>query len=116
MRGEQEGGMHRDHEERKTLSIWQINMNKSLNAQHAALFALRGDIDVLCIQEPYFDFNKKSRATQLWRPVYPKGHDEKEVGKTRAITLVNRRIATSAWKRVDVESTDVVGISIETAE
>lgn len=106
----------RGHEDRKTLNIWQMNLNKLLTAQHAVLFAIWGDIDVLCIQEPYFDFNKNSRATQLWRPVYPKGHDKRATGKTRAITLVSRQIATSTWRRIDVESTDVVGISIEMAE
>ncbi|KNZ80052.1 hypothetical protein J132_07932, partial [Termitomyces sp. J132] len=34
----------------------------------------------------------------------------------RALTLISRRIVTNRWKRMDVESTDVVGISIKIEE
>ena len=98
------------------LTIWQQNVDKSLIAQHAVLNTVNPATDIICLQEPYFDFNKKSWATQVWRPVYPKLHDEDDAGQTRAVMLVNRRIATDSWRRLDVESRDVVGISMETAD
>ncbi|KNZ77093.1 hypothetical protein J132_06971, partial [Termitomyces sp. J132] len=66
--------------------------------------------------EPYFDFNKKLRAMQVWRPVYPRQHDKDEVGKIRVVMLVSRRIATDSWARLNMESRGVVGISLEMAE
>ncbi|KNZ74446.1 hypothetical protein J132_06958, partial [Termitomyces sp. J132] len=98
------------------LVIWQQNLDKSLTAQHAMLNTLERGTDVVCLQEPYFDFNKKSRATQIWRPVYPKLHDEDNTDKTRVVMMVNKNIATDRWKRLNIESLDVVGISIETEE
>ena len=98
------------------LTIWQQNVDKSLTAQHAVLNTVSPTTDIICLQEPYFDFNKKSRATQVWRPVYyPKQHDENNTGRTRVVMLVSRRISTSCWRRLEVESRDVVGISMETA-
>ncbi|KNZ75215.1 hypothetical protein J132_03936, partial [Termitomyces sp. J132] len=99
-----------------TLKVWQLNMNKLLMAQHTALCVLGDNIDIVCIQELYFDFNKKLRATQLWWPVYPKGHDEKDIDRTRALMLMSRRIVTNTWRRVDIKSTDMVGISIKMGE
>ena len=48
--------------EETKLTIWQQNVDKSLMAQQAVLNTVDRSTDILCIQEPYFDFNKKLRA------------------------------------------------------
>lgn len=111
-----ENAMNNEQRKRDRLTIWQQNVNKSLITQHAVLAAMNDDIDILCLQEPYYDFNKKSRATQKWRPVYPRNHKENEAQKSRTVMLVSRRLATDAWTRLNVESVDVVAIRLETSE
>ncbi|KAF8076829.1 hypothetical protein FPV67DRAFT_1407513, partial [Lyophyllum atratum] len=110
------GNEEEERGRRKTLTIWQQNLNKSLDAQLDMLNSLRDRHDIICIQEPHFDFNKQSRATQKWIPVYPKGHDPDHPERTRALILVNRNIATGSWTRLEVDSADVAAIRIQTAQ
>lgn len=100
--------------QRNMLTIWQQNIDKSLTAQHAVLNTVNKETDIICLQEPYFDFNKKLRAMQIWWLVYPKPHDEHNPTRTRAVMLVSRSITTDSWVRLDIGSTDVVGIRLET--
>lgn len=78
------------------------------------LNSLNNDKDIICMQELYFDFNKQSRVTQKGLPVYPKGYNDQESGKTRAMLMVSRQITTNSWTRLEVNSIDVVGIHIKT--
>lgn len=45
---------------RQRLTIWQQNVDKSLIAQHMVLNTVSLATNIICLQEPYFDFNKKS--------------------------------------------------------
>ena len=93
------------------IKIWQQNTRKSLIAQLATLHSVEDKYDIICLQEPYFDFQAVSRATSVWTSVYPSGFSNDTGGPTpRALTLVHTRISTNSWVQVPVDSRDVVAI------
>ena len=53
------------------INVWQQDAIKSLTVQLATLHSVEDKYDVLCIQEPYFDFQSLLRATGIWTSVYP---------------------------------------------
>ncbi|TFK22649.1 hypothetical protein FA15DRAFT_555305, partial [Coprinopsis marcescibilis] len=67
--------------------------------------------DILCIQEPHWDFLQMTRATRAWTVVRPSRTLEE--GKWyRAVTMVHQRLATEKWERVEVDSRDVVVVKL----
>ncbi|CUA75215.1 putative RNA-directed DNA polymerase from transposon BS [Rhizoctonia solani] len=67
------------------LSIWQLNVNKSNEAQIA--FAHDPDArnaTVVAIQEPYLDHLNSSRAPPGWTPIYPSHHHLKDQLRSRS--------------------------------
>ena len=93
------------------LKIWQQNARKSLTVQLATLHSVEDKYDVICIQEPYFDFQSLSRATGVWTSVYPTGFSRATDGPVpRALTLIHTRISTNCWVQVPVDSLDVVAV------
>lgn len=94
------------------LRIININVNKSIHSQTDFLNRLDPrEWDIVCIQEPGFDFRHTTRSTRKWTVVYPKGHDLK-VKRTRSIILVNAELPTSSWKALPVESVDVAAVQL----
>src|SRR3984885_8133890 len=63
------------------------------------------------IQEPYIDFNGKSRANRQWITVYPNTHNEHPQA-TRAVILVNTNKSTDAWKQIPFQHPDITAIEI----
>jgi hypothetical protein len=53
------------------IKIWQQNTRRSLDAQLALINSLENQYDIVCIQEPHFDFRNISRATRVWHTIYP---------------------------------------------
>ena len=95
------------------IKIWQQNARKSLTVQLATLHSVENKYDIICIQEPYFDFQKISRATSVWTSVYPSGFRSiAEEPTPRALTLVHTRISTNSWVQIPVDSLDVVAIRL----
>src|SRR5277367_2862375 len=95
----------------KHLHIWQQNARKSLTVQLATLHSVKDKYDIICIQEPYFDFQALSRATGVWTSVYPSGFNRATDGPIpRALTLIHTRISTNCWVQVPVDSLDVVAV------
>src|SRR5271155_5242566 len=93
--------------------IWQQNTRKSLNIQLATLHSVEDKYDIICIQEPHFNFQAISRATSVWTVVYPTGfQNDIEGPRPRALTLVHTRISTNSWAQVPVNSLDVVAIRL----
>jgi hypothetical protein len=89
------------------LRIRQQNLRKSIEAQLDFTNTSTKEYDILCIQEPYIDFQGLTRATSCWRVVKPS--QEREGGpRYRALTLVHTRVATEGWERIDVDSPDIV--------
>ena len=97
----------------KHIKIWQQNARKSLTVQLATLHNVEDKYDIICIQEPYFDFQHISRATSVWTSVYPTGFNhDKQDPTPRALTLVHTRLSTNCWTQIPVKSPDVVGIRL----
>ena len=96
-----------------SIKIWQQNVRKSLTAQLATLHSVEEKYDIICIQEPHFDFQHISRATGVWTAVYPTraGLDPND-NNPRALTLVHTRISTNRWTQIPVDSLDVVAIRL----
>src|ERR1700678_3329313 len=53
------------------IKIWQQNTRRLLDAQFALINSLENQYDIVCIQEPYFDFHNISTATRVWHKIYP---------------------------------------------
>jgi hypothetical protein len=98
--------------ERQQLCVWQQNLNKSLVAHSDFLQSLRHEhYHLAMLQEPYVDFQGKSRATLHWHVIYLSLHGR--AGETtRAITLVNASLPSNSWSQIPVQSVDIVGIQI----
>src|SRR5271155_1244798 len=93
------------------IHIWQQNARKSLTVQLATLHSVEDKYDVICIQEPYFDFQSLSIATSVWTSVYPSGFSRTAEGPVpRALTLIHTRISTNCWVQIPVDSLDAVAI------
>ena len=74
------------------IKIWQQNARKSLTVQLAMLHSIENEYDIICLQEPYFDFQNISRATGVWTTVYPSGFKQgREEATPRALTLIHTR-------------------------
>jgi len=106
----------------KSIKIWQQNTRKSRDAQLTTIHGLENKYDIICLQEPNFDFQETTRATRVWHVVTPSKHrrevmegateEERESRRPRAIILIHERIATSSWTQVEVDSLDIVAIRL----
>ncbi|EUC54311.1 reverse transcriptase from transposon X-element protein, putative, partial [Rhizoctonia solani AG-3 Rhs1AP] len=97
------------------LSIWQLNVNKSNEAQIA--FAHDPDArnaTVVAIQEPYLDHLGSSRAPPGWNPIYPSNHCKKDQPRSRSFMAVNPRLSSNVWEQVPCPSPDITALKIET--
>lgn len=96
------------------LRIWQQNCRKSLINQLHVINSLNPELyDICLIQEPYIDFLGNTRAPGNWRVIYPPTHlGEDSHARTRAVTLISPRLATSNWENLRINSPDVTAIQI----
>ncbi|KAF8227058.1 hypothetical protein L208DRAFT_1496931, partial [Tricholoma matsutake] len=94
------------------IQMHQQNVNKSLISQLDLLVSLRRNTyDICAIQEPYIDFNGKSRANQQWITVYPNTHKDHPQA-TRAAILINTNISTDGWKQTHFQHPDITAIEL----
>jgi len=94
--------------------ICQQNVRKSLIATLALLNGLKDEYDLVCIQEPHFDFRGITRAMGVWTVVYPTNHAESQEGEvTRSLILIHRRISSNTWTQIEVASKDITVICLE---
>ena len=92
-----------------SLKIWQENLNKSATAQHCILsgpFTAK-EWDVVAIQEPVIDNLGNTKATPDWNVIYPSARYTHQ-DRSRAVTLVNKRLNTNNWRQIPFPSADVV--------
>ena len=96
----------------RPFSLRQQNTNKSLISQLDLLESLkRNDYDICAIQEPYIDFNGKSRANRQWTAIYPNTHYS-HPDSTRSLLLINTNILTDSWKQLNIQHPDVTAIEL----
>ena len=101
-----------------TIKIWQQNIRKSWDAQMHTIHMVGNMYNIICLQEPHFDFQKLTRATSVWRVVLPSLYNTRETQERwqapRAAILVHERVSTNGWTQVDIASQDVVAIHLTT--
>ena len=98
-----------------SIRIWQENLNKSATAQHCILsgpFTAK-DWDLVAIQEPAIDDlgNTKLEATPDWNVLYP-SHRYTHQARSRAVTLVHKRLNTNNWRQIPFPSANVVIVQL----
>jgi len=72
------------------------------------LNGLKDEYDLVCIQEPHFDFRGITRAMGVWTMVYPSNHAEEQEGEmTRSLILIHGRISSDSWTQINIASKDV---------
>ncbi|TFK22074.1 hypothetical protein FA15DRAFT_555598, partial [Coprinopsis marcescibilis] len=96
----------------KRLRVYQQKLHKSLEAQLAFINTVEDKYDILCIQEPHWDFWMTTRALRTWTVVRP-SVELGEGKKYRAIIMVHKRMVTGSWERMNVESKDVVAVKVK---
>ena len=98
------------------LRIWQQNLNTSNISQLTLLNTTSPtDWDVIALQEPTINNLGNTKANTHWRVAYPtKKYTDGQ--KPRAVTLINSKISTNAWKQIDFPSADVVITQISTSQ
>ena len=107
--------IHWINKERKALTIWQQNANKSPTCQHGIISSGKltdYNIDIVTLQEPSVNFLNKTIASRDWVPIYPSTHD-KHPDKTRSITLVWGDLLMESWEQLDFPSGDVTVLHIK---
>src|ERR1700735_3982447 len=97
------------------LQIRQQNINKSLVGQLDLLMTLRKDhYDFCAIQEPYIDFNGKTRANHQWITIYPSTHSSAPKD-TRSVILINANLPTNDWTQIPILHPDITAIEFSCA-
>jgi len=71
------------------------------------------EYDIAAIQEPYLNHNHNSCASHNWFTLYPKEHYAIPQN-TRSIMLINKRILTNKWSQINLTSSDVTAIQMQT--
>lgn len=84
-----------------SIRILQQNVNGSSTAQAEILnINHNSEYDIIAIQEPYFDFKDTTRASREWVAIYPTNKGKEGQPKTRAITLISKKIRTDSWEEI----------------
>ncbi|KAJ6521978.1 hypothetical protein DFH09DRAFT_1424405, partial [Mycena vulgaris] len=97
------------------LTLWQQNLNKSLDGQNDFLHRLNPNIyDIALIQEPYFDSRGTTRANKRWVSIVPPTHTPHQK-LTRSLIFVNIRLPSSSWTAIPIPSPDVTAMQIHGA-
>ncbi len=106
--------MIRDPTPYLTLRVLQQNTRKSLTAQMDLLNMTSTDeVDVCIIQEPYINFLHLTSATPHWSVIYPTRHTT-HPSDTRVITLISEKMSSDGVQQIDIDSSDLVAISVTT--
>ncbi|KAG9120597.1 hypothetical protein FRC07_003847, partial [Ceratobasidium sp. 392] len=99
----------------QSLVIWQLNVNKSNEAQLAFVHdPIISNATILAFQEPYLDHKGKSRFPPLWSTIYPTTHARKDTPRSRSFLAINPMLSTNDWEQVDCDSADVTAIRLGT--
>jgi ribonuclease HI/exonuclease III len=105
---------HNDQENPKSLTILQINLNKSERA-HLDIIneKVSEKYDVILIQEPYTTTFNAIRTPANFRQVYPANRPRDE-DQIRSVIWVNKRLDTKDWIILDIPNTrDITAIQLK---
>jgi hypothetical protein len=101
-------------QEEQTLTIMQINLNKS---EKAHLDIINEDVsqkyDIILVQEPHVTTFNKVRSPANFRTVFPINRLPDD-DKIRSVIWVNGKLDTKNWKILDFpETNDIMAIQME---
>ena len=99
---------------KRTLAIWQQNINKSRACQHDLISSgklIEKEINIVALQEPSINTFNNTVASRDWKSIYPSTH-AKEPGKTRSLILIRDDLLTDSWEQVEFPSGDVTALKI----
>ncbi|EIW59060.1 uncharacterized protein TRAVEDRAFT_79055, partial [Trametes versicolor FP-101664 SS1] len=51
-------------------------------------------------------------STSHWHVIYPTTHRKEGAGRSRAVTLVNKKLSIDSWSAIAVQHPDITAISI----
>lgn len=105
---------NRDRDKR-TIKIWQQNVNKSQACQHDLISnarLVRGDFDLIALQEPAINQFGYTITSKDWFAIYPTNHAAKPE-ETRSLLFIRTDILTDNWKQIEVNSGDITAIRID---
>jgi hypothetical protein len=110
-------GTDSQQEQPNQITFWQLNVNKSAEAQLALLHnsGVWHAGDILAIQEPYLDFNNRMHVTPGWHMLYPSTHLLDGSDRSCSVLLVKTSISTNNWAQVAVPSLDVTVVRLHSA-
>lgn len=101
------------NETKETIRILQQNVNASPTAQAETINNHHNNsIDIIALQEPYFDFKGTSRASREWISIYPKNTGKEGTPKVRSMILVSSKIKSDSWEEIPTKSNDLTIIRI----
>jgi hypothetical protein len=101
------------NERRKTLRIWQQNLNKAKNTQQHLLRNLDPQkYDIAAIQEPVINYVNLTTSNSHWNIIYPTTHHTANAKRTKSIILINKRISKDHWRMLPMESPDITAIEL----
>jgi exonuclease III len=101
------------NDRRKTLRIWQQNLNKAKNAQQHLLCNLDPQkYNITAIQELVINYVNLTTSNPHWNIIYPTTHHTTNTKRTRSIMLVNKRISKDHWRTLPMESPDITAMEL----
>ncbi|EIW62686.1 uncharacterized protein TRAVEDRAFT_104381, partial [Trametes versicolor FP-101664 SS1] len=74
------------------------------------------DYDILALQEPYLTFLNLTSSTSHWHVIYPSTHRKEGAGRSRAVTLVNKKLSIDSWSTIATKHPDITTVSIRSAD
>ena len=92
--------------------LLQINLNKSKNGQLELINAIKGNWDILAIQEPYINSVGNTRASQHWASYYPSTKLQPDHDPIRTVILINSKIQSEHIEQLHIASSDITAIKI----
>jgi ribonuclease HI/endonuclease/exonuclease/phosphatase family metal-dependent hydrolase len=101
--------------DKRTVKIWQQNVNKSHVCQHDLISSarlVRENFDIIALQEPSINQFGNSITSKDWFALYPTNHAAKPQ-ETRSLILIRTDILTNNWKQIDADTGDITAIRID---
>ena len=95
----------------QNLRIWQQNVHKLKTAQSYILnTANLKDLDIIALQEPWFDSFSNSRGMQYWRVIYPANFHFAAHPRICSILLINTNLSTDCYSILPIMHSDITAV------
>jgi len=72
------------------------------------------DWDIIALQEPYMDFLGLTQANLHWNVIYPSNKNQENQNRTCSIMLISTKINSSQIQQINIQSSDIAAVQINT--